>query len=169
MITISEKQLGKAIDYINELDVKSYSTFMNDFAKKQPNLVSYMVANAESLSNDAARDELVYLLSIIWICYNSLKLPITKILKREIDKSEKTQLDDWQKLSEITDEKKEAAFTRKFIAQPIIWSFMNSIVLPQGKQKSNFKKDEDVALTYALINLVTFLLDEKVKKGVAKN
>jgi hypothetical protein len=76
MIIITEKHLGKAIDFINELDVKSYSTFMNDFAKKQPNLVSYMVANAESLSNAAARDELVYLLSIIWICYKSLNLPI---------------------------------------------------------------------------------------------
>jgi hypothetical protein len=166
---ITEKQLGRAIEKFNDLDVESYTDFMDDLTKKQPNLVNYVIDNVEALSKSAARDELIFLISIIWECYSSLKVPIGKVTKKEIEKAEKAQFSDWQKLAEISDPKKEAAFTKKFITQPFIWTFMNEIVIPQGKIKSNFSKDNDVALTYALINLVTFLLDEKVKKSVDKN
>jgi hypothetical protein len=165
---ITEKKLGKAIDAFSNMDVERFTNFIDGLSEKQPGLVGYIVDNVENLSSSEARDEMIFLIAVIWECYSSIKVPIGRITKKEIEKAEKEQIARWKELSEIEDAKKEDAFTRKFITQPFIWTFMNEIVLPNGKMKSNFKKDDDVAITYALVNLVTSLLDQKVKAAKAK-
>ena len=162
MIRITDKKLFKAIDRINGLAVKDYTALIEDFAKKQPALIKYIVDNTESLSKPAARDEAIYMISVVWQCYLDLKRPIGKITTKDIAKTEKQQMRSWEKLAAITDEKEEDAFAKKFITQPQIWAFLNEIVLPEDKKKSNFNKKTDVALAYALVNLVVSLLDQKV-------
>jgi hypothetical protein len=169
MVKITEKQLIKAIDKINGLDSKKYTKFIEDFAKKQPDLVTYMVVSTENLSDPAARDEVIYLLSVIWEAYLSLNVPLSKITNKEIEKMEAQQILAWEKLAEITDDKEEEAFTKKFISQPNIWSFMNELVMPEYNPESCFKNEDDIALTYAIINLAIVLLNDRVKKGAAKN
>jgi hypothetical protein len=169
MIKITESRLVKAIDKINGFDTDQYTKFIETFAKKQPDLLTYMLVSAESLSDPSGRDDLIYLLSVIWESYLSLNLPIAKINNKEIEKKEAEQITEWEKLSDIEDEAQEAAFTKKFITQPNLWNFMNEIVMPDEKGKTNFKKEDDVALTYAIINLAIVLLNDKVKKAAGKN
>jgi hypothetical protein len=169
MIKISEKHLMKAIEKVNGLDTEKYTKFIESFAKKQPELLTYMLVSAESLSDPGGRDDLIYILSVFWEAYLSLNVPIGKITNKEIEKREIDQISGWEKLANMEDDTKEATFTKKFISQPNLWDFMNEIVLPDAKGKTNFKKDDDVALTYACVNLAISLLNDKVKKGASKN
>jgi hypothetical protein len=171
MIVITDKQIEKAIVKIEKMTEAKYEKFFEEFGEKQPHLFGYILAYSDQIQSDAARDEFIYIISVIWECYNGLKLGLDAVEKRDITRSEKTQLKEWEKLNSITDPKEEAKFVIKFITQPALWSFMTETAIPDPKKptKTNFKDDEDFAILYSTTKLICSLLDEKVKKAELKN
>jgi hypothetical protein len=171
MIIINEDQLIEAIEGINGMTPKKFEKFFHDFSERQPNVVGYLMACADNIKNEDARDEFVYICSVIWHCYDKLKLPMAKIGEKELEKKEKEQIKAWEKLAAITDPKEEKKYTRKFLTQPQLWQFMNEIITPDEKHpdQTNFDNEDDIAMTYACVNLLIELLNDKVNKGPEKN
>ena len=171
MITITDKQIEKAISRIEKMTEAKYEKFFEDFGAKQPELFGYILAYSDEIQSDAARDEFIFIMSVIWDCYNGLKLGLDPVQKRDITRLEKVQLKEWEKLNAIKDPEEDEAFVVKFITQPALWAFMTETAIPDPKKpnKTNFSADEDFAILYSTTKLVCSLLDEKVKKAELKN
>jgi hypothetical protein len=170
MILITDKQIDKAIAAIEKMDEKKYEKFFQDFGAKQPVLFDYIMAYSDAIQSDKARDEFIFIMSVIWDCYKQLKLSLGQVTVKEIEKTEKAQLKAWEKLNQLSEGAEEEKFINKFITQPALWNFMTETAVPDIKniKKSNFSNDDDFAILYSCTKMVFGLLDEKVKKAEVK-
>ncbi len=162
-MTISLKDVLKACKGVTSMEEKKIISFFKDFEKKQPVLYSYIIANAEQMKNDDARNDFAYIFSVVWKCYDSMNGKMSIITEEQLTKKENEHIKGWEKFSTIKTDKEEDAFVKKFITQPEIWDFMLDVIYPEesNPDETNFSQDE-TAIAFACINLMTALLNDKV-------
>lgn len=170
MIHITDKQIDKAIAKIDKMDEAQFGKFFDSFSKSQPELFDYILHYSDALHNDEARDEFIFIMSVIWECYRSLKLKLAEVTVKEINSMEKTQMKEWEKLNTLKAGKEEDAFIKKFITQPALWAFMTETAFedPEKPQNSNFSHDDDIAILYSSTKMMCGLLDKQVAKASEK-
>lgn len=168
MTHITAKELVKAAREMSRMDEKKITAFFNNFEKKQPVLYTYIIANGENIKNEDAREDFTYIFSIIWKSYDNLKMQMQEISVKELEKKEKEHIKGWEKFASIKDPKKEEAFVATFINQPEIWDFMLDIVFPdENPDQSNFTEN-DTAIAFAVVNLMTDLLSGSLNGSAEK-
>lgn len=171
MIIIKDKQMNDAIKAIEAMTPKKFEKFLADFGEQQPEIFSYLMANADAIKNADAQDEFVFIFAVIWKCYLNLKIQMNKVSAKELEKKENAHIKGWDKLASITDIKEKEKFVNKFIAQPSLWNFMHDIIIPDPEKptETNFTSDDDTAIVFACTNLLTALLNDNVNKPVTNN
>ncbi len=171
---IPTSNLVKAAQAISKMNEKKLADFFRDFEKKQEVLYSYIIANADNMKNEDAREDFTYVFSVIWKTYDSLKGGTKTITTKELEKKEQEHIKGWETFSSITNPKEEEAFVKAFINQPEIWDFMIDIIFPDPDKpdQTNFT-EKDIAIAFACVNLMTAVLNDAAsittgKKEVSK-
>lgn len=163
MTKINFDDLVKAAKSISRMNEKQVTEFFMNFEKKQPELFSYIIANADHMKNDDVREDFTYIFSVIWKTYENLNVKIARISTKELEKKEKEHIKGWEKFADITNEKKIDDFAKKFIYQPEVWDFMLDMIFPdEDKPEETIFSEDETAIAFACINLMTALLNDQV-------
>jgi len=163
MTKINFDDLVKAAKSISRMNEKQVTEFFMNFEKKQPELFSYIIANADHMKNEDAREDFTYIFSVIWKTYENLNVKIARISTKELEKKEKEHIKGWEKFADITNEKKVDDFAKKFINQPEVWDFMLDMIFPdEDKPEDTIFSEDETAIAFACINLMTALLNDQV-------
>jgi len=73
---INDKQIDRAYIAIDKMTEKQAEKYYMDFNDAQPHLFSYLIGNSEEMHNEDARDDFIFIISVIWECYEVCVLPL---------------------------------------------------------------------------------------------
>ena len=102
MSQIKETTILEAFDRLDGLSDKQYEEFFVDLGEAQPELMSYIMEFSESLENEEASEDMVFLLAIIFISYEIItEEPVPHVDEDLLDKAEEKIIAQLQELEKI--------------------------------------------------------------------
>ena len=148
MSEIKETTILEAFDRLDGLSDKQYEEFFVDLGEAQPELMSYIMEFSESLENEEASEDMVFLLAIIFISYEIItEEPVPHVDEDLLDKAEEKIIAQLQELEKIEGDELQTAFIEKNQRQPELMEYISDIMGGDEEFPSNFT-EEEMGLAY---------------------
>ena len=164
MTIISEESLDEILDNITALDEEGLSELFSDYFSRQPFLMSYLMATTESLANDAARNDLVFMLLLTMECFYGLKKTIPLITEEQIEEEENKQLEILEKFEKLTNEDEQEEMAMSLVSSQVyLFEYLGDIMNGEDEEgaDSNFN-DDDAGAAFGSLKLVVDLLGKGI-------
>lgn len=143
MNEIKETTILEAFDKLDGLSDKQYEEFFVDLGEAQPELMSYVMEFSESLENEEASEDMVFLLAIIFLSYEIIEgEPAPHVDEDLLEKAEGKIIAQLQELEKISDEDMQTLFIDKHVRQTELMEYISDIMGGDEEFPSNFTQEE---------------------------
>jgi hypothetical protein len=160
MTLITEETLDNTLDNITALDEEGLSELFSDYFARQPFLMTYIMTTSESLANDAARNDLVFMLLLTMECFYSFDKTIPLITEEQIEEEENKQLEILEKFEKIESEEEQEEMAMSLVSSQVhLFEYLGDIMNggEEDDSQSNFN-DDDAGAAFGSMKLVADLL-----------
>jgi len=159
-----EKITDEAIDYINDriqhMDESEVEKVWDSFAKEQPALVGYVLGESRELKEPDAREDVAYILTIIFLSFQELSQGIPPVTEAEFEKSFNSEFDEMEEVFQEGFDETDAMNIMDSFNQSHLLQFAAAIIYGEGGEgeESNFT-EEEAGLFIVIFKTVISLLD----------
>jgi hypothetical protein len=165
-----QKITDDTIDYVNEciqrMDEGQVEEIWDAFANEQPALVGYVLGESRELKVPDAREDIAYILTVIFLSFREIKSAIPPVSEKEFEEAFNKEFDEMEEVFHDGFDETDAMTIMDSFSQPHLLQFAAAIIYGEGEEEdeeevtSNFT-EEEAGLFVVIFKTAIALLDEK--------
>ncbi len=170
-----QKITDDTIDYVNEciqhMDETQVEEIWDAFAKEQPALVGYVLGESRELKMPDAREDIAYILTVIFLSFRELRAGIPPVTEKEFEEAFNKEFDEMEEVFHDGFDETDAMTIMDSFSQPHLLQFAAAIIYGESEDEeeeevtSNFT-EEEAGLFVVIFKTAIGLLDEKADAGI---
>ena len=145
MVRISPDTIQNALNKLDSFNEMKAQQYMQQFADRQPHLLAYLMANAETLPYEEEVEKMLYFAAVVWECFivqTNGNIPL--VTEKKIVSTEKKRKAKMEKLLKADEAEfmNEATNMAQNLAQPHLEEFLYLELAPKI-QEEDFEEEDD--------------------------
>jgi len=163
MQKITDETIDSINDRIQHMDEEQVEEIWNAFAKEQPALVGYVLGESRELKVPDAREDVAYILTIIFLSFREEEPGISAVTEEEFEQAFNREFDEMEEVFHEGFDETDAMTIMDSFSQPHLLQFAAAVIYGEGDEdeESNFT-EEEAGLFVVIFKTVISLMDGKV-------
>ncbi|HZE83054.1 MAG TPA: hypothetical protein VE035_02045 [Puia sp.] len=163
MQKITDETIDSINDRIQHMDEEQVEEIWNAFAKEQPALVGYVLGESRELKVPDAREDVAYILTIIFLSFREEEPGISAVTEAEFEQAFNREFDEMEEVFHEGFDETDAMTIMDSFSQPHLLQFAAAVIYGEGDEdeESNFT-EEEAGLFVVIFKTVISLMDGKV-------
>lgn len=166
MRKITDDTIDSINDRIQHMEEAQVEEIWDAFAKEQPALVGYVLGESRELQVPDAREDVAYILTIIFLSFLEEQPGIPSVTEAEFEKAFNKEFDEMEEVFQDGFDETDAMTIMDSFSQPHLLQFAAAVIYGEGidEEESNFT-EEEAGLFVVIFKTVIALLDGKAIPG----
>lgn len=162
MQKITEEIIDDINDQIQHMDEGRIGKVWDEFAKEQPAVVGYVLGESRELTDADAREDVAYILTIIFLCFREVQPSIPVISEGEFETAFNTEFEEMEEVFQDGFDENDAMAIMESFCQPELLQFVAAIIysVDEEDEASNFT-EEEAGLFIVIFKTVIGLLNDR--------
>ena len=162
MQKITDDAIDSINDRIQHMDEAQVEEIWNAFAKEQPALVGYVLGESRELKVPDAREDVAYILTIIFLSFREEEPDLPEVTEEEFEKAFNKEFDEMEEVFHEGFDETDAMTIMDSFSQPHLLQFAAAVIYGEGgeEEESNFT-EEEAGLFIVIFKTVIGLMDGK--------
>jgi hypothetical protein len=162
MQKITDDMIDAINERIQDMDESAVENIWDAFAHEQPALVGYVLGESRELQNPDAREDVAYILTIIFLSFREMRPGISAVTETEFESAFNKEFDEMEEVFHEGFDETDAMTIMDSFTQPHLLQFAAAIIYGEGgdDEESNFT-EEEASLFVVIFKTAIGLLDEK--------
>jgi hypothetical protein len=165
MQKITDDMIDAINERIQDMDETQVEDIWDAFAHEQPALVGYVLGESRELKTPDAREDVAYILTIIFLSFREMRPGISAVTEAEFESAFNKEFDEMEEVFHDGFDETDAMNIMDSFGQPQLLRFAAAIIYGEGgeggeEEESNFT-EEEAGLFVVIFKTAIGLLDDK--------